>query len=320
MSQQPIVSFIITYHNEPVNFVEQCIDSVLGLSLAEQEREIILVDDGSDRNLLQEMGTYLDKLLYLRQPASGLSVARNHALDVAKGKYIQFIDADDYLIRAPYEHDLDLVRYHQPDIVLFHNTDKEAVPTPFFLPEPVSGAEYMRHNNLRASACGYIFRRDILHGLRFTPQLLHEDEAFTPQLLLRCDRVFATNDYSYYYRRHEGSITRKTDKRWNLRRLNDKENIIHQLNDKAAVLPPDEKAGLQRRVDQLIMDYLYDTIALTHSLHELESRISRLQQKGLFPLPDKKYTKKYDTFRRLIANKAGQRILLGYCILHDRLT
>ena len=97
--------------------------------------------------------------------------------------------------------------------------------------------------------------------------------------------------------------------------INDKEYIINHLSEKKYLLAPDEQLALQRRIDQMSMDYLFDTLELTHSLHELENRIERLAQKGLYPLPQKNYTKKYATFCKLISSKTGRRILLGYCVL-----
>lgn len=46
--QAPLVSFIITTYNLPIQYLKECIDSILQLSLNAKEREIILVDDGSD--------------------------------------------------------------------------------------------------------------------------------------------------------------------------------------------------------------------------------------------------------------------------------
>lgn len=229
---KPLVSFIVTYHNEPAEMIEQCLDSILALSLSDKEREIIMVDDGSDTNIFMALAAYHDKLTYIHQPNKGLSVARNTGLKMATGTYIQFVDADDYLLITAYEHTLDLARYHNPDIVLFRFTHKHESETPFVLPTPVTGAEYMRHNNLRASAWGYIFKRSVLGDLRFTPGILHEDEEFTPQLVLRCERVFSTDDKCYFYRKRENSIISNNDTKHILQRLNDTENVIYHLFEK----------------------------------------------------------------------------------------
>ena len=106
---QPLVSFIVTTYNLPVALLEECLNSILALSLTKDEREIILVDDGSDTppiNQLPQKG----ELIFIRQDNQGLSVARNIGIERAQGEYIQFVDGDDYLLTVPYEHCLDLVR------------------------------------------------------------------------------------------------------------------------------------------------------------------------------------------------------------------
>ncbi|MDD4535162.1 MAG: glycosyltransferase family 2 protein, partial [Prevotella sp.] len=172
----PLISFVVTTYNLSADMLMECLNSIFSLSLSREEREIILVDDGSDLSPLDEMTDVRDELIYLRQPNQGLSVARNMGLRCASGKYVQFIDGDDYLIQAPYEHCLDIIRYREADMVLFYETQKKQSEVSFFYDGPVSGVAYMHQNNLRASACGYIFRRAILGSLRFTPGILHEDE------------------------------------------------------------------------------------------------------------------------------------------------
>ena len=199
----PLVTFIVAYYNLPVTMLCQCLDSILALSLSNAEREIIVIDDGSDDNPLPSLGRYLADIIYVRQRNSGLSEARNRGIQLANGQYVQFVDADDYLLRTPYEHCLDLVRYQKSDVVMFDLTDdSESSPSADFNTDDLnSGTEYLSHHNLHASACGYLFRRAIIGQLRFTPGILHEDEEFTPQLLLRAETVASTNAQAYYYRR-----------------------------------------------------------------------------------------------------------------------
>ncbi len=308
--EKPLVSFIITYHNEPVEMLRQCIESILGLSLSEAEREIVLIDDGSDLCPLNELADLNDRVLYVRQRNGGVSRARNMGIQTCSGKFIQFVDADDYLIRNAYEHNLDLVRYHNPDLVLFKATDKTEAATPFVLPQAVNGTEYMRHNNLRGSACSCIFRRDLLHNLRFTPGVKYgEDEEFTAQLMLRCDRVLDTGDKAYFYRKNSTSVTCRRDKRSIAQRLNDSEAIIYRLYERAQLLPTADRHALQRRIDQLTMDYIYNTMHLTKDWRNLRLRLDRLYDRGLYPLPLQRYSKKYYAFARMSASKIGLRVL-----------
>ena len=249
-TQIPLVSFIITTYNLPLEYLVECLKSILQLSLNSREREIILVDDGSDISLINDLVEYQDDIIYIRQRNQGLSIARNTGLQNASGKYIQFVDGDDCLIQVGYEHCLDLLRYHNP------------------------------------LSCNLLI------------------------LFLKAERIITTDTKAYYYREREDSIMHKTeDKRHYLKRLADTEKVIFQLQEKSNYLSEPERIALNRRIAQLTMDYLYNTIVLAQNYKHLEKSIKRLHDKGLFPLPDKKYTKKYQIFAKAINNKMTRKIL-----------
>lgn len=311
LPQRPLISFVITYYNIGADLLRECIGSILSLSLAKEEREIIVVDDGSHLNPLAELGELLNQIVYIRQSNQGLSLARNMGLCCATGHFIQFVDGDDYLIKPPYEHCLDIARYQKADIILFHQTQKKHPEVPLDFEGPVSGATYMHQNNLRASACGYLFRRDILGSLRFSQGILHEDEEFTPQLMLRAEHVWSTMAKAYFYRKREGSIMETHDESHIDKRLTDMVDIILHLKRLADSSPEIDRVALNRRIAQLSADYLYNTIKLTHSRQRLEEAIDTLRQHGLYPLPEKRYTARYATFRWLISHSAGRKMLLA---------
>ena len=109
----PLVSFIITTSNHQKEHLVEC-----------------------------QIKDLLDNLLYLRLPGLGSSMARNYGIYLAKGKYIQFIEGDDYLLQPTYEHCLDIVRFHEPDIVTFCFSKDETGEPSYELPTPISGTEY----------------------------------------------------------------------------------------------------------------------------------------------------------------------------------
>lgn len=308
--QEALVSFIIVAANCEASSLRECLKSILQLSLNPKEREIILVDDGSDTCLLSHLQEWQDDIVYVRQRRQGKSVARNLGLQMSKGKFIQFLDGNDYLVRAPYEHCLDIARYHEPDIVCFEETDKPEAEVPFSYSAPVSGAIYMRNKSLRASAYSYLFRYCLLLNLRFTPGIQQEDEEFTPQLFLRADSVIDTSSKAYFRRSKRDGMAETGDKRGKILQLADMERIIFHLQDVASTLPGNDRVAMNRRIAQLTMDYLYDTIVTTRSSRRLEENIKRMYDRGLFPLPEKNYTKKYHLFRKLINTRIGRSILL----------
>lgn len=306
---QPLISFIIACYNLPVELVKACVGSITSMTLSRDQREIILVDDGSDISPLPELQEYLDDITYIRQPNQGLSSARNKGIDMCKGKYVQFVDGDDMLNTTIYELCLDQARFNDPDMVLFQLSDKQETAATTQFEGPMEGSAYMRHNNLRAAACGYLFKKDMLIGLRFTPNILHEDEEFTPQLMLRAEKLYTTEAKAYYYRQREASITTETDKKWVMRRLNDLQGVLFRMADSTDTLPIEEREALERRVCQLTMDYIYNIITLTHNYRYLEKCVEQLSAKGLFPLPDRNYTQKYQWFRRMTGSAWQRRLL-----------
>lgn len=307
----PLVSFIITAYNVPSEFLEECLKAILQLSLNVRDREIILVDDGSEMAAISGLMDYQDDIIYLRQSHQGLSVARNRGIQVATGRYLQFIEGNNYFVQAAYEHCLDLVRYHDPDVVCFQSTDKVVSDVPYTFSQPVSGSAFLHNQDIATSVGQYVFRTSVMRNLRFTPGILNEDEEFTPLLFIRADRVMATDAKALFRRpKEEQTVAQKENKRYVLKRLADMELVIFRLQEKAIHLSATERVALNRRIAQLTMDYLCDAIVSTKSLNYVEEAIQRLRSKGLYPLPDKKYSKKYQLFCKTINSRVGRRLLV----------
>lgn len=291
--------------------LRECIASICRLSLREDEREIIVVDDGSDVSPLESLSDLRDQIIYIRQKNAGVSVARNMGMRMARGEYIQFIDADDLLVFSTYGHVLDLARYDKPDMVMFDFTDKFNDDIGYEDHEAMSGAELMRKENIHGSVWGYLFRRNMTGSLQFTPGTAYgEDEEFTPQLMLRAERVITTTAKAYHYRLRPASAINAADMRSRLKRLNDAKRVLFSLYAKADTLPTHDRQALQRRTAQLTMDYIYNVIVLTQSRHYLDRRLEELRSKGLFPLPDHDYTAKYKWFRRMTNTSIGITMLM----------
>lgn len=311
-SSKPLLSFIITYYNQPQTMLTACIESIMGLSLHQDEREIIVVDDGSADSPINYL-LELDKdIKYIRQSNQGVSAARNTGLELSKGTYIQFVDADDYLFADSYNHCIDLIRQREIKVVAFDMSTQENPNTEAFKDEPAIEGNTLLHNqNIKGSICCYLFASSILHNLRFSEEIKYgEDEEFTPQMLLSANSVVVTTAKAYYYRQHEASAIHQMDISSIRRRLEDNLKVICRLNAKLDTMPYSERLGITRRLHQLTMDYLYNIMTLTKDESILNAAIARLSKEGLFPLPNKDYTLKYKLFRKAIATGIGRKVLL----------
>ena len=291
----------------------ECIDSILKLKLQSAEREIIVVDDGSDQSPMNDLLKYGDDIIYVRQKNGGVSVARNTAMDMAKGQFIQIVDGDDCLLTVPYEQCLDIIRKNgDADVVMFdftHQNSQESNPSANLRKK--SGPDLLRTENIQGAACCCLFRQTVRGHLAFTPGIAYgEDEEFTPQLLIRAEMVYVTDAKAYFYRERETSAVHQKDESSIQKRLSDTKEVILHLNQLADTRPQSDKVALQRRVAQLTMDYIYNTILLTRSEEKLNETIEDLRKDGLFPLPNHPYSTKYTWFRRLSNNTLGRKILL----------
>lgn len=307
--EEPLISFIVTLFNQSIDAVKQCLNSIVALSLRPSEREIIVVDDGSDECVMAELQGFRDEIIYIRQRNRGAAAAKNTGIRMATGQNLQFIDGEDRLLNEGYEHCIDIIRYNNPDIILFDSASKESTNSQFFIPEPVDGAQYMRHNNINTGMWGYVFNSRILLDLRFTIGLSHEYEEFTPQLFLRAERVYSTDIAAYYRHKCHNPSAKSKDKRIVVKCLNDMEHTILHLKELSENLPLVERQAMERRVAQLTMDYIFSTIKQTRSSRQLNERLERLETEGLFPLPDKRYTAYYSVFRRFTKNKIVRKLI-----------
>jgi len=236
-------------------------------------------------------------------------VARNVGLRIAEGQYIQFINGDDRLQNEGYEHCIDIVRYNDPDMVLFDSSSKERPAATYYMPNSTEGSQILRHNDIHSDAWSYLFNRRILLDLRFTPGRFHDDDEFTPLLILRAEKVYSTNVIAYIHRKKNTFKNKETDKRTIVKRLNDAESILFHLQETSATLTAVDKSALQRRIAQLTIDYIFNVIKLTKSHRQLEERLKRLEKGGMFPLPDKNYTRKYVLLRKLTNSRMTRKML-----------
>lgn len=284
--------------------LKECIESIINLPINNDEREIILIDDGSEitpNDYLKELNKWIR---YVRKENGGLSQARNEGLRIAKGKYIQFVDGDDIILKTNYEKCLDIIKAKDADMLIFKLTNNintsssdDVIIT--------NGIAYIQNNNIRSSACGYIFKKSILGELSFTEGIYHEDDEFTPLLIIRANILLVTNYKAYFYRERTDSITSCVNKEKIAKRLNDKRDVIFRLQEKDIELNTNCPNALTRRVHQLTMDYIYKCLIEINERKSISNRLDELREKGLYPLPYGNYTNKYKLFKTITENKIG---------------
>lgn len=194
MDHQVKISVVIPVYNVEA-YLRECVDSVLAQTL--QDYEIILVDDGatdSSGAICDEYARQDARIRVIHQPNGGLSAARNTGLDAATGKYVYFLDSDDYIRQDSLKLLFDLAEQEQADVVFFDAwvffTD--CVPDPKVYqyhrsknygtkPGKQMLLELLDTDEYRTAVQLMLLRREYMlrHALRFRVGILHEDELFT---------------------------------------------------------------------------------------------------------------------------------------------
>ena len=118
--KSPAVSIIIPVYNVE-NYLAECVDSILGQTF--QDIEILLVDDGSSDASGQMADDYAardKRVKVIHKENGGQSSARNAGMQIARGKYLYFCDADDYISRDAIEILYQIATKNDLDMVLFN--------------------------------------------------------------------------------------------------------------------------------------------------------------------------------------------------------
>lgn len=251
----PDLSVIVPVYNTGV-FLETCLNSIL--SQQGVNFEIIIVNDGSTDNSSEIIEHYQKedkRILSVYQNNQGLSVARNTGLKLANGDYVLFVDSDDWILLDSLDYYLRLARKEDVDVVvgkvnIFY--ENGAVGFWSYIENlhnehhVMSGAQYLnmvvQYRQFAPMVYTYFCRRSMLQqsNLLFEPGLIHEDELWTPHMLLHAKSVtFGAIPHYAYRHRTTGSITSSTKQSV---RLNSLIRIVRMMTETYCSMEPSSPA------------------------------------------------------------------------------
>ncbi len=200
-------------------YLQECVSSVLNQTMG--DFEIILVDDGSpDRcpQMCEELAAKDKRIRVIHKENGGLSSARNAGMEIAAGKYLFFLDSDDYLHPQTLELLLQTAEERQCEIVCCNylttaerkpsfQTIQSQVPCQVFSREQALEKMYDSSLGMTIIACAKLYRKDLFEGIRYPEGCLHEDEFTTYKLYYRAKQVAYLEERLYYYYQNAQSIT-----------------------------------------------------------------------------------------------------------------
>lgn len=210
-----LISVVVPIYNVE-KYLSNCVESILGQTY--QNLEIILIDDGSSDKCGKIADSYSeldDRVKVIHKQNGGLSDARNVGIEIANGKYITFVDSDDYIPRDAIEYLYTCLVTNHADISvgrlkttnkLYENTDMicSGVCTIYDKCEALNQLFYA--NKYSVAAPGKLYVTSLFSDVRFPIGMIHEDVFTTYKVFLKAKKVFYSDKIVYYYYHRPGSI------------------------------------------------------------------------------------------------------------------
>lgn len=213
-------SIIVPVYNTS-KYLKKCLDSVINQT--NRDFEVIVINDGSVDNSLEILNEYEKKderIKVITTQNQGLSMARNEGVKHSKGKYLLFLDSDDYIERQLLEK-LDENINNNPDIVRFQaiEVDEDYKQLNSYEEKEFSSLngkeafeEIVKYHYIE-NAWLYLYNREfyLSNNFSFKKGIYHEDFDLIPKILIKARIVNSVNYLGYNYVQRNGSIMHVND-------------------------------------------------------------------------------------------------------------
>lgn len=213
----PLISVIVPVYNV-ARFLPRCLDSLLEQNI--ENIEILCINDGStdsSKRILEEYARrFPNKIFHFEKINGGLSDARNFGIERARGKYLSFVDSDDFVSKNMLATLSHLALKHEAEIVIcnLQKVDENEKPGQVLVQLPNFPEFFWLKDRLDAFsdmsyfACNKLFKKSLFSDLEFTKGIHFEDIDLVPRLVLRSKKIAQTQEILYFYRERSDSISR----------------------------------------------------------------------------------------------------------------
>ena len=211
------ISVIIPVYNGK-KYIKKCLDSVINQT--KKELEIIVINDGSTDKTEDIINSYNDsRIKYFKNTNHGIGYTRNYGISKSNGKYIMFLDSDDYmsdnecelLYKKCISEDLDIsiCDFYK----IYDNGSKEEIKLPSF--ESSSLKENPDIITEYLNPWGKIYNKKMLidNNIKFVENLKYEDAPFVIEALCSAKKIGKVDECLHYYAIHGNSETTVRDRR-----------------------------------------------------------------------------------------------------------
>lgn len=291
-----ILSIIVPMFNVE-SYISRCLDSLLKQDI--ENYEIIVINDGStdqSDNIVREYQKKSNKIKILEQKNQGQSVARNKGLEEANGKYVFFVDSDDYVVENSLHNILNKIIKYDLDIAGFEywiqeRNKFEARNNSYTVYEThLTPGKFITNGLSMLPVWFVIIRKDVMlkNELKFKPGLYHEDLELLPRVIFSCKNLMMFSDQVYIYVKRENSSL-SSKQQLNLKKVSfDQFTVAIELQNffKGIVLSDTERMYIYKRYINNAVEFglgriLYGYFSV--SIREIKKIRKRLKEEGILP-------------------------------------
>lgn len=197
-----MVSVIITCYNY-AKYIERSIRSCIDQSKPRNQYEIIVVNDASTDNTAKILDNYKEEVrVFNLEKNVGLAAARNFGIKKAKGQFVVFVDADDYI-------QFDLLKVQS--VFLTENNRLDAIAVDYYLVNEYGDHIEWVDSQKKPIACGIMFRKDLLFDIGLYDEKFRAREE--EDLRKRFEKGYSIYHIPlplYRYRMHDSNLTKNS--------------------------------------------------------------------------------------------------------------
>lgn len=213
----PDISIIVPIYNAE-KYLNKCLDSLVNQT--KKELEFILVNDGSTDNSEKIIKSYKDdRIKYFKNKNQGIGKTRNFGIEKATGKYLMFLDSDDYLDLDACKRVYEKATKDKLDLVVFdfYRVEQEKL-VPVIIPNFINASLKENPNlllDINLGPCNKLFKREIItnNKTKFLENLKYEDTTFVVETINNAKKIGKVNEFLHYYVIHSQSETTVRDER-----------------------------------------------------------------------------------------------------------
>lgn len=287
----PKISVIVPVYNTE-KYVEKCLKSIVEQKM--KDIEIIVVNDGSTDNSESKIQNFIKEnknldIQYLKKQNGGLSDSRNFAIPYVHGKYISFVDSDDYISEDLYSNlekymddDFDLIKFKMQKVDENGNILEKLEGPIFGECTGEDGYEKLcTSDKFLDPACIYLYKTKFFkeNNFKYERGTFHEDFGLTSLIILNAKKFVSTGEYGYYYVQSNSSITREVDYDKEIKKA--KDLLIHYDN----MIEKIKQYDISEKSQNLIKRYYTNTVILkANDLkdNDLQSYIKQIKIRKLY--------------------------------------